>query len=346
MKRLFLLAFTLFAFLILPNPSFAAYSLFDDASIVSGGNPGSAAQVISDAAPGWGGISFTVPDGLTFAQLTHLSADYKILSGGCGGGSPRFQLRIDGKNIFVHLGPGPNFTGCALNTWLTTDEFINSPNAVFDSTQLGGPYYGTYAQTLALFGDRTITGIKLVVDSGWMFANNQTVLFDNVKINDDTYTFEYPRKAEITSPLAGSQVSGLVNFTAFLSDDDADTIQWAVRKGTCAANTGTIFGNVDGHSDTALINTTDLENQTFSFTADMSLVDPGMYCFVYNPVEDSGESDIRLTAEFNLIKAAPTTKEECKNDGWKSFTRPAFKNQGDCVSYLQSSPNAKGNKAK
>jgi hypothetical protein len=31
--------------------------------------------------------------------------------------------------------------------------------------------------------------------------------------------------------------------------------------------------------------------------------------------------------------SAPTTKADCKNGGWKNFT-PAFKNQGDCVSFV------------
>jgi YVTN family beta-propeller protein len=30
----------------------------------------------------------------------------------------------------------------------------------------------------------------------------------------------------------------------------------------------------------------------------------------------------------------PTGKDQCKNDGWKTFTNPAFKNQGDCVSFV------------
>jgi hypothetical protein len=29
----------------------------------------------------------------------------------------------------------------------------------------------------------------------------------------------------------------------------------------------------------------------------------------------------------------PTSKDQCKNDGWKAFTNPSFKNQGQCVSY-------------
>lgn len=37
-------------------------------------------------------------------------------------------------------------------------------------------------------------------------------------------------------------------------------------------------------------------------------------------------------------------KEQCKNGGWAAYTDPAFKNQGDCVSYVQSSPNAVGNR--
>ena len=30
-----------------------------------------------------------------------------------------------------------------------------------------------------------------------------------------------------------------------------------------------------------------------------------------------------------------TNKEQCKKDGWKTFTDPTFKNQGQCVSYVE-----------
>ena len=155
----------------------------------------------------------------------------------------------------------------------------------------------------------------------------------------------YPRTAEITAPTAGQDVYGLVNFTAYLDDNDPDSIQWAVRQGTCVAGTNTVLGNVDGHSDVATINQTDLSNQTFSFTGDMSAMTPGMYCFIYNPKEDSGESDIRETVEFNLINS-PTDKNQCKDGGWEMFSNPVFKNQGDCISYVQSNWRAMGNKSK
>jgi hypothetical protein len=34
------------------------------------------------------------------------------------------------------------------------------------------------------------------------------------------------------------------------------------------------------------------------------------------------------------VPIAPTSKDQCKNDGWKAF--PQFKNQGECVSFVQS----------
>ena len=44
------------------------------------------------------------------------------------------------------------------------------------------------------------------------------------------------------------------------------------------------------------------------------------------------------TYDFELV-AFPTSADQCKKDGWKSFVNadggPLFKNQGDCVSYVQ-----------
>lgn len=47
-----------------------------------------------------------------------------------------------------------------------------------------------------------------------------------------------------------------------------------------------------------------------------------------------------------ILVGPPTDMNQCKKDGWKTFNNPAFKNQGDCVSYIQSNPKAVGNKSK
>jgi len=44
----------------------------------------------------------------------------------------------------------------------------------------------------------------------------------------------------------------------------------------------------------------------------------------------SGPGGIAITPS-----RAPTNKDQCKNDGWRSFNNPPFKNQGDCVSFVE-----------
>lgn len=41
-----------------------------------------------------------------------------------------------------------------------------------------------------------------------------------------------------------------------------------------------------------------------------------------------------------VLVGPPTEMSQCKNDGWKTFNNPTFKNQGSCVSYVQSNDHA------
>jgi hypothetical protein len=47
----------------------------------------------------------------------------------------------------------------------------------------------------------------------------------------------------------------------------------------------------------------------------------------------NGTVAIEITATPTLV-GPPTSKDQCKNDGWKSFNNPAFENQGRCVSFV------------
>lgn len=105
------------------------------------------------------------------------------------------------------------------------------------------------------------------------------------------------RRAGIEKPDVNERVWGNVDFNAFLIDDDEDSVQWAVREGTCAMATSNVIGNVDGMSHYFDWITTGY-TQAFKATHDVSGWDEGMYCFVFNPKEDGGENDIRLTREF------------------------------------------------
>lgn len=70
----------------------------------------------------------------------------------------------------------------------------------------------------------------------------------------------------------------------------------------------------------------------------------GMIQSVSVLIDVQGTADLtRVTFNGKLQKLAPGKADfarPCKNGGWKSFTNPTFKNQGQCVKYLVHGRNA------
>ena len=135
-------------------------------------------------------IELDVPAGLTFGGITTLSTEFNVTNDGCGGGSPRFQITVGGKNVFVYLGPSPSFTTCPLDTWVSSGNLVGTSDAcrVDTSQHAPGTQCTTWAAASALLGSQPITAIRLVVDSGWFFADKeQTVLVRSIVVNRKTY---------------------------------------------------------------------------------------------------------------------------------------------------------------
>jgi hypothetical protein len=78
---------------------------------------------------------------------------------------------------------------------------------------------------------------------------------------------------------------------------------------------------------------------------DLGPVSPGTHWIIAQPLGVAGgcqsgpwtvsggwQATLRVTT--SALVAAPTSKDECKNGGWATFTNPQFKSQGDCVSYV------------
>src|SRR5438477_8471087 len=173
----------------------ASFTLFGDATLVSPGhNSATAVQLRSIAttssAATSGGVDFATPAGMTLSQLTNLATDYEFTMASCGGGAPRFQINIDARNIFVYLGPYPNYTSCAQNIWTSSGNLLTASSFVDTSQLPGGTFYDTWTSALTKYGSSTVTGIQLVTDSSWTFGARQTVLVDNVMINGMVFTFE------------------------------------------------------------------------------------------------------------------------------------------------------------
>jgi hypothetical protein len=60
------------------------------------------------------------------------------------------------------------------------------------------------------------------------------------------------------------------------------------------------------------------------------------HCFVFNPTDDAGQTDVRKTSRFTIVKLAPTAMDECKDGGWQEFGT-GYANQGQSVAAVQSS---------
>lgn len=188
-----------------------------------------------------------------------------------------------------------------------------------------------------------------------------TALSNGLELAIDNHRLVIPsllvRKAEITSPNVNEYVWGNVDFKAYLEDDDYDSVNWAIRKGTCAANTGTVWGNVDGKNNTFSWTKTEDYKYEFMFTGDTSILTDGMYCFVFNPIEDAGETDIRLTRQFYVespdkdgdgvlddVDFCPTgTTEDGAWDEKLGVNRWEVKMYNNVLTWYQNKPAKKGN---
>lgn len=177
------------------------YSLFGEASYASPGNASNrAVHLVSDAAPGYAGIDYGIESGMTFADLAALGTDYRFeADDSCAGGAPRFQIEVtspdnaDTGNIFVYIGPPPNYTNCPSGIWLSTGDLLEGANPI-DTSQLdNGAFYDPYASALAKYGDYTVAGIQLVTDAGWAFSDGEQALdVDNTLVGATLFTYEIP----------------------------------------------------------------------------------------------------------------------------------------------------------
>jgi hypothetical protein len=208
MKRLMFIVAALAAAVITPAALAATATPFGGAT-VSGGiltlvsNTGDAGAT-NDAS----GATFTDTGVTTFASITTLSTEFNVTDDDCKAGSPRFQIRVmtpsGEKNVFVYLGPAPSFTGCSPNTWIASGNLIGAADGRFDTSQVqAGTQVSTYAQALALVGSMQVTGLSIVVDSGWAFADKeQTIDVRNVRVNGHTF-FDPHVTPPVTPPSDG-----------------------------------------------------------------------------------------------------------------------------------------------
>jgi len=146
----------------------------------------------ASTADDYSGLEAHLPKNTTFGGLNTLSTDYFVRQGNCGGGSPRFQIGLDTDNdgarngsVFVYIGDAPSFScSNAAGVWQSTGNLIGNGDLRFDTSQLGGTFYDSYAHALAAYGSAAVTSLSFVVDAGWAFPGGvQDVLVDDLTVN-------------------------------------------------------------------------------------------------------------------------------------------------------------------
>jgi hypothetical protein len=123
----------------------------------------------SDASPDndYSFLSFTPGSAVTFNDITQLSAVYSFTTGNCHGGSLRWSVRVSStQSVFIYYGDYPNFTDCTTNSQSGTNV-IGLSDLRYDTSQVGGTFYDTYAHAQTLIGTAPILRASLVLDSGW-----------------------------------------------------------------------------------------------------------------------------------------------------------------------------------
>lgn len=180
----------------------ADYNLFGNAVTGEGEKKNETAVVlISDveAAEPFAGIAFEPrikgkAEVLTFADLQELSVTYRILEGGFGAGSLRFSVGIDQDadgsadgNIFVYVGESPNFDD-EPGDWTASGNLLASGDLRIDTSQVGGTFYDTLENAIALTEGDAVVQVVLVADSGYFFESGvQAIAIQEAQVGDSRF---------------------------------------------------------------------------------------------------------------------------------------------------------------
>ena len=166
-------------------------------------------------------LTFAPSGDLTFADITTLKADYAFALGNCQGGSLRWSVTFDignddntvpaegepdprdnDRSIFIYYGGYPSFTDCT--TGVNNQSGVNMiglSDLRYDTSQIGGTFYDTYANALQLAGPQTgdfsrpalrVVAVTLALDSGWVqdesgAFKDQSVTLTSAQVNGNQF---------------------------------------------------------------------------------------------------------------------------------------------------------------
>ncbi|MES2437389.1 MAG: hypothetical protein V4519_05265 [Patescibacteria group bacterium] len=291
----------------------------------------------------------------TLASVTDLSYYTKQVAGPAVA-APSYQLAVDlngaAEGGFANLVYEPYWNGTVVpGTWQQWDvdagQFWSSKTftegTCSTTNGAGGPPFYTLEALKTACPDAVVLGFGVNVGT---YNPGYNVYTDGVVFNDTTYNFEVNvviEDVDTTAPAVPMHVSplnGATTTTASLLKVDWTDV-------TDASSSPVTYFYESSYASTT--------NPDGSFTAPVYVSGPlaaseiatpgtpeGTYYWHVRAVDSatvpnsSAWSDAWSFTVNNTVTppapTGPTNKDQCKNDGWKTFTNPTFKNQGQCVS--------------
>lgn len=235
-----------------------------------------------------------------------------------------------------------NVTG---NCTITTNTVIDKQLTI---NGVGGATISTSGTTqiFTLTADgTTIQNLNFVKTDKTGVQNIIGIQGDNISILNNTFTGQYVLgDPEVSRALEVSTVNNVtINGNTFTNLRQPAYIN--------DLTTGTINDNyVDGTRGFVLVANTDFTfsgNSWGNNAVDIAFIPgtPNNYpCEeVRQIIRDNNNAQVDNQAQVTPCPTYPTTKDACKDGGYKTFTGMTFKNQGACVSYVASNGKSGGN---
>jgi hypothetical protein len=133
------------------------------------------------------------------------------------------------------------------------------------------------------------------------------------------------RDAAITNPTDGDTVQGTVDVKGTVTDLNPDHYYLKITRNSDGhvVYSHTYYGGSQNFTDMDIYNWNTTSQPDGNYTIDLEARDAAGN-------KDAGSVDM-ITVTVNNI---PDNKDQCKNGGWETFSTLSFRNQGDCVSYV------------
>lgn len=173
--------------------------------------------------------------------------------------------------------------------------------------------YGQSVPATRVVATVTLKNGKVVTAENTNLTGDPTTIYPVSDTTPDAFSFTDQTNVPLSTLIVSNQitVSG-INATTAISVAGGE---YSVNGGTYTAAAGTV-----ANGDTVRVRHTSSATNSTSVNTVLTI---------------GGVSDTFTSTTSASVppSTGPTNKDQCKNNGWKTFTDPSFKNQGQCVSY-------------